>query len=447
QAAASRIADQARVAGNATAGDGGGILVEGSALTIEGSAAVTGNSGRNGGGVAVTGSGASLTLGGSAAISGNTASAAGGGAWSAPGRAEVDSTLTASNVSGNTAATCAGYFHAQTGQCLVGGGGTGALTWTAQTPFGSQGTNDDQFEGPYGITLANGGLEMYVADYTAKKIKIWTRASASAAWQAQTPLTAPYAPWNVALSDNGLELFEDDSYGFNTSPSNPRGRVRTWTRASTSSAWQQQTPIGSAPGDGNDGFKTPDGMAMTGDGLELYVADSYGHRVSVWTRTSTAATWQAQTPLGNGSGSANNQIASPRGLALAPGGLELFVVDRSNSRVSVWTRANASAAWQWSVLIGNGEGAGNDQFNKPRGIALSSDGLKMFVGDTSNNRVARWSRASAAAAWEALTPLGSGSGTASDQFNKPQYLALSPDDTELYVSDWLNYRIAVWKAS
>ena len=128
-AAASRIADQARVSGNVTTGNGGAIFIDRSALTIEGAAIISGNAAGNGGGVALEGAGASLTMGGTASITGNSATSAGGGAWSAPGRTEIDTTLTSANVSGNTAVTCAACFHAETSACLAGGGGgSGSVT-------------------------------------------------------------------------------------------------------------------------------------------------------------------------------------------------------------------------------------------------------------------------------------------------------------------------------
>jgi sugar lactone lactonase YvrE len=107
-------------------------------------------------------------------------------------------------------------------------------------------------------------------------------------------------------------------------------------------------------------------------------------------RVTTSAAWQAQTPLGNGEGAADNQFYFPFGVAVTADGLALYVGDRGNNRIAVWTRADTSAAWQAQTPLGNGQGSADNQFYRPNGVAVTADGLALYVADSGNHRIAVW---------------------------------------------------------
>jgi hypothetical protein len=100
--------------------------------------------------------------------------------------------------------------------------------------------------------------------------------------------------------------------------------------------------------------------------------------------------WTAQPPLGNGKGEDDNQFSYPCGMAVTAGGLALYVGDSGNHRIAVWTRATTSAAWQAQTPLGNGEGQDDNQFYYPRGVAVTADGLALYVSDSGNQRIAIW---------------------------------------------------------
>jgi DNA-binding beta-propeller fold protein YncE len=325
----------------------------------------------------------------------------------------------------------------QAGVCAAG-------AWTAQTPLGSYGSANDQFYDPIGVAISANGLELYIADNNNKRIGVWKRPDTNTAWAAQTPLGSSgtgndqfNTPYGVAISTDGLELYVADA-------GNPR--IAVWTRTSTTDAWTAQTPLGSY-GTGNNQFSSPVGVAISTDGLTLYVSDNFNHRISVWTRTTTAGTWTAQTPLGNGPGTSDNQFSYPGGVAISTDGLGLYVADSGNNRIALWTRTTISGAWTAQTPLGNGQptaGTASDQFNSPTFVAISPDGLALYITDTSNNRLAVWTRTTTAGTWTAQTPLGNGQGSANDQFGTPRGVAIAPDGLELYIAS--NYsRIAVWK--
>ena len=82
-------------------------------------------------------------------------------------------------------------------------------------------------------------------------------------------------------------------------------------------------------------------------------------------------------------------------------------------------------------------------FNRPAGLAISSNGTILYVADMTNHKI----RAVVVATGAVSTLAGSGSIGAVDatgtsaSFNKPSGLALSHDGTILYVSDRAGFKI------
>ncbi len=323
------------------------------------------------------------------------------------------------------------------GACAVG-------TWTARSTFGSgPGSAGNQFDKPWAAALSADDLTLYVADSANARVAVWTRTSASASWTAAAPIGNGSGsandqfldPSGLALSADGLTLYVADDVAC---------RVSVWTRANASAPWLAQTPIGAGFGAANDQFKSPMDVALSPDERELYVSDRLNDRVCVWTRANPADPWQAQTPLGNGTGSADDQFSTPVGLIFSPDGLELLVANRRTDQISRWTRSATSQPWQAQPVFGS-TGAALDQFNYPNFLALSPDALTLYIADTDNNRITIWSRSVASAAWVATDVLGAGPGTALDQFDLPYGVALSTDGYELLVVDRDNNRVVAWK--
>jgi sugar lactone lactonase YvrE len=97
-------------------------------------------------------------------------------------------------------------------------------------------------------------------------------------------------------------------------------------------------------------------------------------------------------------------------------------------------------------LIFGVKGTSDGQFNTPRGIAISPDGT-LFVADTNNNRILHFS-----ADGKFLNTWGSfRDNTAGDAplgtFNQPWALAVSPNGEFIYVADTWNHRIQKFTAN
>jgi NHL repeat len=161
----------------------------------------------------------------------------------------------------------------------------------------------------------------------------------------------------------------------------------------------------------------PAGVAL--DGARLIVADTENHRVLLWNRVPTTTGAPADIVLGqqdfrttrpnrgrrdesprDGYGDAGpDGVFSPT--SVATDGTRLLVADRLNHRVLVWNTFPTRNGQPADAVLGQpdftsnrpnaGRGAYSvvaEGFNLPTGLFI--DGASVWVADTENNRVVRW---------------------------------------------------------
>ena len=85
---------------------------------------------------------------------------------------------------------------------------------------------------------------------------------------------------------------------------------------------------------------------------------------------------------GNGSGSAANQVDSPKGITIDDLG-NLYVTERNNHRVQKWA---PGATVGITVAGGNGQGDAANQLNQPMDVAIDANG-DIYVADQLNHRI------------------------------------------------------------
>lgn len=132
-------------------------------------------------------------------------------------------------------------------------------------------------------------------------------------------------------------------------------------------------------------------------------------------------------------------VAAPEGVAIGPDGSTVFITDTGHNRIATFTPGTstftviAGAGGTGAYLDGNGTAA---KFSAPARIAVSAAGT-IYVSDRGNTRIRS---ITAAAPYTVTTLAGStsgntdGVGTAA-RFKTPAGLALSTDGTTLYVGD------------
>jgi DNA-binding beta-propeller fold protein YncE len=111
-------------------------------------------------------------------------------------------------------------------------------------------------------------------------------------------------------------------------------------------------------------------------------------------------------------------------------GNKLLVADERNHRI-----LNLNNLIPGPVEAWGSEGSGIGQFRFPKAVAIDPNTGNIFVADTNNNRIQKFTLTGVP-----ITQWGS-LGTGDDQFNLPWAIALDPSTGDVYVSDRDNNRI------
>lgn len=130
-------------------------------------------------------------------------------------------------------------------------------------------------------------------------------------------------------------------------------------------------------------------------------------------------------------GTADGQLQLPSGLALDRFN-QLYVVDYSTSRISVFSKAGI-----FQRAFG-GKGTGKGLFNVPRGIAIDRFD-RLYVADSLNHRVQVFNTSG-----QYLYFFG-GRGQESGRFVGPADLSIDPENNCLYVADRGNCRVQIFE--
>ena len=141
-------------------------------------------------------------------------------------------------------------------------------------------------------------------------------------------------------------------------------------------------------------FRNPAGLALSG--TTLFVADQGNHRI----RSVDLSTGDVDTPVGRGGASftgdngpaRNAALSSPEAVAVSADGISLFVADKGNHRIRRVNRATGII----TTFVGTGQAgfsgpgmeAGATLLDAPSGVATYGSAF-LFVSDTQNGVVWR----------------------------------------------------------
>ena len=138
----------------------------------------------------------------------------------------------------------------------------------------------------------------------------------------------------------------------------------------------------------------------------------------------------------SGYGSGLNQMALTTGLFFNSTENQLYILDTFNYRVLKWTIGTNAAT---VVAGGNGYGSGLNQFSTAWG-GLTVDTLSnVYISDYNNSRILKWPPG---AVTGQIVAGGNGLGSGANQLNQPYGIAVDAQFT-LFVADTGNQRIQV----
>jgi sugar lactone lactonase YvrE len=275
------------------------------------------------------------------------------------------------------------------------------LAWL--TGIDATSRNPDELVRPHGaVALAEriyvadiGQRALFVVDTAQGQIDIWRKADGVLDWVA--PVGVAIGPQEtVFVSDAELKVvFQFDRDG---------RTVRVFGRGQ---------------------LLRPTGLAYDAAGERLYVADTHGHDIKVYTLDGQ----QVDRFGARGAGPA--EFNYPTFLALHDG--ELYVSDTLNSRVQVLSAEDGRALRQ----IGR-RGLSVGDMVRPKGIALDSQ-ANLYVVESYYDQLLVYDRDG-----RFLMPIGGGAGQGAGQYYLPSAVFVDEAD-RVWVTDSFNGRVVVYQ--
>jgi hypothetical protein len=280
----------------------------------------------------------------------------------------------------------------------------------AQSPLGSQGTGQGQLESPRGVAVDASG-NVWVADTINNRVVEYDKSGAfirqigglepgSAAGQFNAPRGITVAPnGNVWVADYGNKRLQ----AFSATGTFIRQVTLSSTEklegpyalavAKDGSIWVSDIVshrIRHFSESGEFLGNAPDSTLASVQGLAI---DSFGH---IW-----ATEWESNKVYEfysngvfkfsfGGEGTGNGQFKNISGITTAPSG-NIFVVDAGNNRIQEF-KPDGSYLRQFGTAVTEPSNPPTSQLKEARGVA-AGPGNVLYIGDSGNHRVARWTHA------------------------------------------------------
>lgn len=245
--------------------------------------------------------------------------------------------------------------------------------------WGSAGTGDGQFNKPFGISVAENDA-IYVVDRFNNRVQYFAPTTHAFAGKFGCSCSAPEYVGLSAAYDVFVDQATSPDEVYVSNNFNDNRIARASLTGTPLSRWGNNLSPGPPTGSGPGEFNAPEGILVTPDN-KVYVADRGNQRISIFTGGSTAL----PTPLAQwgGNGLGPGQFNQVQGVAAADDG-SVYAVDHENARIQhLSVTGQVINAWGTS-------GTGDGQFVEPRGIALGPNG-DVYVADYGNHRVQRFS--------------------------------------------------------
>ena len=274
--------------------------------------------------------------------------------------------------------------------------------------WGIAGTNDGEFDTPFGIAVSADNSRVYVSEANGNRVQVFgTQGNYQSTWgglpvgSSQGQLNNPLG---IALDGNGALYVAD----------NVNQRIQIVSAADFSY-------IGQLTGDSRGRFDDPYGLTLDNAG-NILVVDQGLAQVKVFT---SAGAYVAEWGEPGSELAPNLPLLAPVDAAVDSAG-NIYVTDYNNDRV-VKYNAMGQELTSWG-----GAGNGNGQFMGALGIAVDASD-NVYVSDEGNHRIQKFS--STGSYIDAWGTMGNGDG----EFNQPGDVTVWGNS--VYVADFMNHRV------
>ncbi len=301
------------------------------------------------------------------------------------------------------------------------------------------GAGIDGLKGVRGLALSADGTSLYAAGDEDDALAIFARDAASGRLRFVGRerndiggVTGLDRARGVALSPDGLHVY--------VSGSRDDAVVVFRRNASTGDlTFVERERDGLADVTGLDG---PEGLAMSPDGTHLYVAAVDGSAVVVFTRDPTTGGLRFVETQKDNVGPVNG-LAGAQAVAISPDGASVYVAAPDDKAVVVFQRTPATGALTFVERQRDGE-AGVDGLDGARGLAVSPDGAHVYAAGKLDKALAAFARNPATGA---LTFVARYQDTVDgiDGLDGVEAVALSPDGQLVYTASSDDNAVAVFE--
>jgi sugar lactone lactonase YvrE len=312
--------------------------------------------------------------------------------------------------------------------------------------------------GPDGICITPDGTTLYVADYTAHRIKKVIVASGATTNYAGSGVSG-YTDGALLSSQfyypTGIEISSDGNYLFVSDNANCLIRKIDIvnSQVSTIAGVYNAFDFADNPNGLLAKFNQPVDLVMAAGDSVLYISDAENYVIRKMNLNTTAVTTVAGTPMTFGNTDAiglNAKFRYPRGMCLSNNGQTLYVADAANHKIRKINISNMNV----STLAGTGLQGSADHtvgtmasFYIPQGVAILPNDSLLYVIDTYNNLIRMVNINTTS-----VTTIAGSTSIPTDHFADntngllakfyfPVNAVLSLNGDKLYISDQSNYRI------
>ncbi len=179
-------------------------------------------------------------------------------------------------------------------------------------------------------------------------------------------------------------------------------RVLIWNKLPTKTNTPADVAVGQPNLTSGNSATTQSGLDHPENGLlvaggRLFIADRNNNRIMIWNTIPTTSGANADVVLGQPDFTSNGAATTQTGLDEPEGlwsdGTRLVVADFMNNRVLIWNTIPATNGAPADVVVGQPDFTSLDSPNPPTAQSLNrpgdvtSDGSRLFVEDSNNNRI------------------------------------------------------------